>query len=73
MIFKNLIEIIFLKEQYRFVYETIEEWYICGKTWFHVNDIGLQMRHKSIKNRTTKRNEYQTEFEVNLFLQQQLM
>ncbi|XP_046914794.2 receptor-type tyrosine-protein phosphatase epsilon isoform X2 [Dermatophagoides farinae] len=50
-------------EQYRFIYETIEEWYICGKTWFNVSEISQQMKHKSIKNKATKRNEYQAEFE----------
>lgn len=51
-------------EQYRFIYETIEEWYVCGKTWFQVGEISQQMRHKSVKNETTKRNEYQEEFDV---------
>lgn len=36
-------------EQYRFIYETIEESYVCGKTWFHVSEISAQMKAKSVK------------------------
>lgn len=51
-------------EQYKFVYETIEEWHVCGKTWFHVSEISQQMKPKSTKNKVTNQNEYQREFEV---------
>ncbi|KPM09468.1 tyrosine-protein phosphatase-like protein 2 [Sarcoptes scabiei] len=53
-------------EQYKFIYETIEEWYKCGKTWFHVSEITQQMNKKSIKNKLTNCNEYQREFEKKL-------
>lgn len=36
-------------EQYRFIYETIEESVVCGKTWFHVSEISAQMKAKSAK------------------------
>lgn len=36
-------------EQYKFIYETIEESYVCGKTWFHVSEISAQMKAKSVK------------------------
>ena len=55
-------------EQYKFIYETIEESHICGKTWFHVSDIGQQMKQKSIKNRETGRNEFSNEFNVCLLM-----
>lgn len=51
-------------EQYKFIYETIEESYVCGKTWFHVREISNQMKNKGVKSVETKRNEYQNEFEV---------
>lgn len=54
-------------EQYKFIYETIEESHVCGKTWFHVDEISQQMKQKSIKNKVTKRNDYQNEFEVGLY------
>lgn len=50
-------------EQYKFVYDTIEEAMFCGKTWFPVAELHKQLKHKSRRNPTTKKNEYQREYE----------
>lgn len=51
------------QEQYKFIYETIDEYYVCGKTWFHVSDISGQLKAKSVKDKVTRKNDYQLEFE----------
>lgn len=50
-------------EQYRFVYDTIEEAMFCGKTWFPVCELHKRLKHKSQRNPITKKNEYQREYE----------
>lgn len=50
-------------EAYKFVYETLEEAYVCGKTWFPVSELSEQLKFKSAKNPITKVNEYQKEYE----------
>lgn len=50
-------------EQYRFVYDTIEEAMFCGKTWFPVCELHKRLKHKSQRNPVTKKNEYQREYE----------
>ncbi|KAH8035733.1 hypothetical protein HPB51_008100 [Rhipicephalus microplus] len=52
------------REAYKFVYETLEEAYVCGKTWFPVSELSEQLKFKSAKNPITKVNEYQKEYEV---------
>lgn len=63
---KARLEMIENVEQYKFIYETIEESHVCGVTWFHVSEISAQMKHKSVKNKVTRKNEYQNEFEVSV-------
>ena len=60
---KSRVDMIENLEQYRFIYETIEEYHTCGVTWFHFSEISQQMKTKSSKNKVTKQNEYQAEFE----------
>lgn len=50
-------------EQYKFVYDTIEEALFCGKTWFPVSELHKRLKHKSQRNPLTKKNEYQREYE----------
>ena len=52
------------KEQYKFVYEVLEEAYICGKTWFSASELAHQIKLKSQKNPLTQENEYQLEYRV---------
>ena len=50
-------------EQYKFVYDTIEETMFCGKTWFPVSELHKRLKHKSQRNSITKKNEYLREYE----------
>lgn len=50
-------------EQYKFVYDTIEEALYCGRTWFPVSELHKRLKHKSQRNPMTKQNEYQREYE----------
>lgn len=50
-------------EQYKFVYDTIEEAMFCGKTWFPVSELHKRLKHKSQRNPITKKNEYLREYE----------
>ncbi|KAI5710062.1 hypothetical protein M8J76_004469 [Diaphorina citri] len=57
---KGLIETV---EQYKFVYDTLEEFVLCGVTWFPVRDLSQRLKQKSMKNPITKMNEYQREYQ----------
>lgn len=50
-------------EQYKFVYDTIEEAMFCGRTWFPVSELHKRLKHKSQRNPLTKKNEYLREYE----------
>lgn len=50
-------------DQYKFVYDTIEEAMFCGRTWFPVTELHQKLKHKSQRNPITKNNEYQVEYE----------
>lgn len=50
-------------EQYKFVYECLEEAFKSSKTWFPVSDLAIKMKWKSIRDQVTKINEYQREYE----------
>lgn len=50
-------------EQYKFVYDTIEEAMFCGKTWFPLSELHKRLKHKSQRNPITKKNEYLREYE----------
>ncbi|EEC05025.1 tyrosine phosphatase epsilon, putative, partial [Ixodes scapularis] len=62
---KGMVETV---EAYKFVYETLNEAYVCGKTWFPVSELSEQLKFKSTKNPVTRVNEYQREYEVGCFL-----
>lgn len=50
-------------DQYKFIYDTIEEAVSCGKTWFPVPELHKRLKQKSQRNPVTKKNEYQREYE----------
>lgn len=56
---KGLIEIV---DQYKFVYDTLEEYVTCGNTFFPVKDLSQKLKQKGIKDPVTKLNEYQREY-----------
>ncbi|XP_017775215.1 PREDICTED: receptor-type tyrosine-protein phosphatase kappa isoform X2 [Nicrophorus vespilloides] len=49
-------------EQYKFIYDTLEEYITCGNSWFPVNELSQRLKQKSQKNIVTKINEYQREY-----------
>lgn len=51
-----------LQEQYKFVYDTLEEHIKCGKTWFPVAELSERLKAKAKKDPATKMNEYQREY-----------
>lgn len=56
---KGLIEIV---DQYKFVYDTLEEYVTCGNTFFPVKDLSQKLKQKAVKDPVTKLNEYQREY-----------
>ncbi|GAB6032283.1 hypothetical protein CHUAL_010924 [Chamberlinius hualienensis] len=50
-------------EQYRFIYEALEECIQCGQSWFSVSELSLKLKHKSTKRGIRRINEYQKEYE----------
>ncbi|XP_043515412.1 receptor-type tyrosine-protein phosphatase U [Frieseomelitta varia] len=50
-------------EQYKFVYDTLEEFVVCGTSWFPVSELSQRLKQKSVKNPITKINEYQREYQ----------
>ena len=52
------------QEQYKFVYDTLEENIQCGFSWFPVSELSMRLKQKSVRDSTTKLNEYQKEFTV---------
>lgn len=56
---KGLIENV---EQYRFVYDTLEEYVVCGNSFFPVKELSQKLKQKSVKDASTKLNEYQKEY-----------
>ena len=54
-------------DQYKFVYDTLEESLQCGSSWFPVSELSSRLKTKSMRNADTKINEYQKEYEVNGF------
>lgn len=54
------------EEQYKFVYDTIEEALFCGKTWFNVSELHNKLQTKGKRIKTTgggNKNEYQLEYD----------
>jgi Protein-tyrosine phosphatase len=56
---KGLIENV---EQYKFVYDTLEEYVVCGNSFFPVKELSQKLKQKSVKDPATKLNEYQKEY-----------
>ncbi|XP_058177653.1 receptor-type tyrosine-protein phosphatase kappa [Anopheles ziemanni] len=56
---KGLIENV---EQYKFVYDTLEEFIICGNSWFPVTELSQRLKEKSLKDPVSKMNSYQREY-----------
>lgn len=50
------------KDQYKFVYDTLEEFVICGNSWFPVKELSQRLKEKSLKDPLTKMNAYQREY-----------
>lgn len=50
-------------DQYKFVYEVLEEAFTSGRTWFPVGDLPEMLKKKSLKHPITRVNEYQREYE----------
>ncbi|XP_066601849.1 receptor-type tyrosine-protein phosphatase kappa isoform X2 [Prorops nasuta] len=50
-------------EQYKFIYDTLEEFVVCGMSWFPVSELSQRLKQKSIKNPISKTNEYQREYQ----------
>lgn len=51
------------QDQYKFIYDTLEEYVVCGTSWFPVAELSLRLKQKSVKNPITKINEYQREYQ----------
>ncbi|OQR75318.1 receptor-type tyrosine-protein phosphatase kappa-like [Tropilaelaps mercedesae] len=49
-------------EQYLYIYDTLDEAFMCGKTWFSVTEIAHKFKQKSQKNPITRVNDYQREY-----------
>lgn len=56
---KGLIETV---DQYKFVYDTLEEYIVCGFTFFPVKDLSLKLKSKGLREPGSKLNEYQKEY-----------
>ncbi|KAL1377780.1 hypothetical protein pipiens_016023 [Culex pipiens pipiens] len=56
---KGLIENV---DQYKFVYDTLEEFVISGNSWFPVKELSQRLKEKSVKDNVTKMNAYQREY-----------
>ena len=59
-----------LQEQYKCVYDTLEEYVICGTSFFYVHQLSERLKQKSLKERTASskklRNEYEREYCVSI-------
>ena len=54
-----------LQDQYKFIYDTLEEFVQCGYTYFPVKEISQALRDKSKKQEAGKRiNQYEKEYAV---------
>ncbi|KAJ8967654.1 hypothetical protein NQ317_011593 [Molorchus minor] len=49
-------------DQYKFIYDTLEEHVLCGNSWFPVSELSQRLKQKSQKNPITKINDYQREY-----------
>merc|ERR1712012_1217977 len=53
-------------EQYKCVYDTLEEYVVCGTSFFYVHQLSERLKQKSLKERSSKkqRNEYEREYSL---------
>ena len=52
------------KEQLKFVYDTLEEFVVCGYTYFPVKDLTANLKLKSQRKSGAKHNQYEKEYTV---------
>uniref|UniRef100_T1ITA2 Protein-tyrosine-phosphatase n=1 Tax=Strigamia maritima TaxID=126957 RepID=T1ITA2_STRMM len=57
---KGLVESL---EQYKFIYETLEEFVVCGNSWFPLADLSQKMKLKSQRKGLKRMNDYEREFQ----------
>jgi hypothetical protein len=57
----------FLQEQLKFVYDTQEEFVLCGHTYFPAKEISQRLKEKSTRPPGSKHNEYEREYAVRFF------
>lgn len=63
-VFANFFLLLKRQEQYKFVYDTLEETLHCGMSWFPVSELSSRLKQKSLRAPGCKMNEYQREYEV---------
>ena len=56
------------QEQLKFIYDTLEEFVLCGYTFFPVKDISQNLKQKSARKPGCKTNQYEKEYSVILLL-----
>ena len=51
------------QDQFKFIYDTLEEYVVCGTSFFYVQELSERLKQKSLKDRHTKKhlNEYEKE------------
>ena len=54
------------QEQYKCVYDTLEEYVVCGTSFFYVHQLSERLKQKSLKEKTSKKqqNDYEREYSV---------
>ena len=52
------------QEQLKFIYDTLEEFVVCGYTFFPVKDISQHLKQKSVRKPGSKTNQYEKEYGV---------
>ena len=57
------------QEQLKFIYDTLEEFVVCGYTFFPVRDISQHLKQKSVRKPGSKTNQYEKEYGVNLLIE----
>ena len=57
-----------LQEQLKFIYDTLEEFIVCGYTYFPVKDLSHHLKQKSVRKPGRKNNEYEREYAVRKFI-----
>ena len=53
-----------LQEQLKFVYDTLEEFVLCGHTYFPAKEISQRLKEKSVRPAGCKHNEYERQYAV---------